>query len=180
MNDIDRTPDLDNSGSFAVRLWHARSSLNITQEELASRAGIPGGQTTIAHYEAGRREPNLENLRRLVWALGESADYLLATRPRTDEPYRAADCTAGKRVMRVRIVPPDNATESMREQAGDIEVVGRLYVLRTPEGTSEVEHEALATRLKGALGEAYADGTPFSWLVMSHDWRIDECDVEGA
>lgn len=178
--DMDRTPDLDNSGSFAVRLWHARSSLHISQEELAARAGIPGGQTTIAHYEAGRREPGLDNLRRLVWALGESADYLLATRPRTDEPYRAADCTPGKRVARVRIVPPEGAPESMREQAGDIEVVGRLYVLRTPEGTSEAELVALAIRLKSALSEAYADGTPFSWLVMPHDWRIDECDVDGA
>jgi transcriptional regulator with XRE-family HTH domain len=92
MNDTDQTiaPDLDNSGSFAVRLWHARHAIPLTQEELAARAGIPGGQTTIAHYEAGRREPGLDNLRRLVWALGDSADYLLATRPGTDDDYRPA------------------------------------------------------------------------------------------
>jgi hypothetical protein len=39
----------------------------------------------------------LENLRRLVWALGESADYLLATRWRTDDPYRPENCAAAER-----------------------------------------------------------------------------------
>lgn len=89
--------DPEDCGSFAVRLFHARSSIPLTQEELAERAGIPGGATAIGHYEAGRREPGLENLRRLVWALGEAADYLLATRPRTDAPYLPQGCRPAER-----------------------------------------------------------------------------------
>jgi transcriptional regulator with XRE-family HTH domain len=89
--------DPEDCGSFAMRLFHARSSIPLTQEELAARAGIPGGATAIGHYEAGRREPGLENLRRLVWALGESADYLLTTRWRTDDPYRPQGCAAAER-----------------------------------------------------------------------------------
>jgi transcriptional regulator with XRE-family HTH domain len=90
MNDDDKVIDQSNSssGAFATRLYLARTAVPLTQEALAERAGIQGGQSTIAHYEAGRREPGLDNLRRLVWALGESADYLLATRPGTDEDHR--------------------------------------------------------------------------------------------
>lgn len=80
--------EIENSGSLAVRLSLARSAAQLTQEELAERAGIPGGAAAISHYESGRREPSLVNLRRLIWALGESADYLLATRRGTDDPYR--------------------------------------------------------------------------------------------
>lgn len=81
--------EIENPGSFAVRLFHARGAhppTGLTQAQLAERAGLQ--QSTIAHYESGRREPSLANLRRLVWATGQSADYLLATRPGTDADYR--------------------------------------------------------------------------------------------
>ncbi len=174
--------DPEDCGSFAVRLFHARSSIPLTQEELAARAGIQGGQTTIAHYEAGRREPSLENLRRLVWALGEAADYLLATRPKTDAPYLPAGCAPAKRVTRIRTVPPEGAPESVRAQAGDVEIIGRLYVLHTPEGTSEAEHEKGAERLRAALREAYPDkdSSPYSWLVMPQGWTLGAHDIDDA
>lgn len=183
MSDTDhdiQPPDPEDCGSFATRLFHARSSIPLTQEELAERAGIPGGATAIGHYEAGRREPGLENLRRLVWALGEAADYLLATRPRTDAPYLPAGCAAAKRVTRIRTVPPEDAPESVKAQAGDVEIVGRLYVLHTPEGTSEAEHEGAAMRLRVAMHEAHPDGTSYSWLVMPHDWKISAHDIDDA
>lgn len=80
--------EIENPGSFAVRLFHARGAhppMGLTQAELAERAGLQ--QSTIAHYEAGRREPSLANLRRIVRATGQSADYLLAMRPGTDDDY---------------------------------------------------------------------------------------------
>lgn len=82
--------EIENPGSFAVRLFHARGAhppVGLTQAQLAERAGLQ--QSTIAHYEAGRREPSLSNLRRLVRATGQSADYLLATRPGVDADYGA-------------------------------------------------------------------------------------------
>jgi transcriptional regulator with XRE-family HTH domain len=82
---IDPT-DPQSPGSFAVRLWHARNAVPLTQAEVAAIAGLQ--QSAIAHYEAGRREPSLANIRRLAWALGCGADYLLATRRGTDEAYR--------------------------------------------------------------------------------------------
>ncbi len=89
MSDTDtqsREPDIENPGSFASRLYLARNALGLTQEQVAERAGLQ--QSTIAHYEAGRREPSLGNVRRLIWALGCGADYLMATRPGTDDDYR--------------------------------------------------------------------------------------------
>lgn len=79
--------DTENPGAFPTRLYLARTAARLTQEDLAERAGVPGGQSTIAHYEAGRREPTVANLRRITWALGCGADYLLATRRGTDDCY---------------------------------------------------------------------------------------------
>ena len=80
--------DTENPGAFPTRLYLARTAAHLTQEELAERAGVPGGQSTIAHYECGRREPTVANLRRITWALDCGADYLLATRRGTDDCYR--------------------------------------------------------------------------------------------
>jgi transcriptional regulator with XRE-family HTH domain len=49
----------------------------LTQSELARKAQLEA--TSISHMEAGRREPNLENLTKIVEALGVSADVLLGT-----------------------------------------------------------------------------------------------------
>lgn len=115
--------DLENPGSFAVRLWHARSAVPMTQEELAQRSGLQ--QSAVAHYEAGRREPSVTNLRRLVLALGCGADYLLATRPETDADYGAPTRPA----RRCRI----DATESALRELG----VGPIRSLRCAELAEE-------------------------------------------
>lgn len=61
--------------SFASRLRTAREARGLTQVDLAARTGIV--QNALSHYECGRREPSLDNLRRLAVALGVSAGYLL-------------------------------------------------------------------------------------------------------
>jgi transcriptional regulator with XRE-family HTH domain len=63
--------------SFAYRLRNVRELSGLTQTELGAKADID--QALIAHFEGGRREPNLENFVRLVKALGISADVLLGT-----------------------------------------------------------------------------------------------------
>ena len=54
--------------TFATNLRRLRCESKMTQAQLASKAGMPSAQ--ISHYESGRREPNLANLRALQEALG--------------------------------------------------------------------------------------------------------------
>lgn len=62
---------------FAARLKGVREMSGLTQVELAKKTKLQ--PSSIAHFEAGRREPNLENLTKLIKALGVSADVLLGT-----------------------------------------------------------------------------------------------------
>ena len=73
---------------FAERLKYARETLRqLTQSDLASRAGLPS--TSISHFEnpTGTRKPSFDNLRRLANALDVTTDYLLG---RTDSPVGAS------------------------------------------------------------------------------------------
>jgi transcriptional regulator with XRE-family HTH domain len=179
-------PDDPNAypGSFAVRLFHARGAhppIGLTQAQLAERAGLQ--QSTIAHYEAGRREPNLSNLRRLVRATGQSADYLIATRPGTDDDYQQSGAAVerpAERRYRVSLTPPEQASAEVRARAGDVEIVGRLYVLRCPEHSSESERERAGDLLEETLKSVHGDGSPYSWLVLPDGWSIEAGEVEPA
>lgn len=144
-DDRDISP-ADDLGSFAARLALARSAAQLTQEALAELAGLQ--QSAVAHYEAGRREPSLANLRNLVWALGCGADYLLATRRGTDEAYRRDGYADGARSPAPAAQQADPRTlllgqlaEGMQAAlaAGDVEA-------------ARVAHDALG-RLMGPRGE---------------------------
>lgn len=60
---------------FASRLKNIREERGLTQAQLAQQAGLQ--PSAIAHFEAERRKPSFENVRRLTKALGVSADFLL-------------------------------------------------------------------------------------------------------
>ena len=60
---------------FATRLKEARERQGLSQAQLAQRAEMQ--PSAIAHFEADRRKPSFENVRRLATALGISSDYLL-------------------------------------------------------------------------------------------------------
>lgn len=60
---------------FAARLREARESRGWNQAELAQRADMQ--PSAIAHFEASRRKPSFDNVRRLAKALEVSADYLM-------------------------------------------------------------------------------------------------------
>lgn len=60
---------------FGQKLRKLRERRDMTQAELGRAVGLQ--QAQIGHYEAGRREPSIENLRKLCLALHVSADYLL-------------------------------------------------------------------------------------------------------
>jgi transcriptional regulator with XRE-family HTH domain len=65
------------TATFADRLRNLREMSGLTQAELGEKSKI--NSTQIAHFENGGREPNLENLVKIVKALGISADVLLGT-----------------------------------------------------------------------------------------------------
>ena len=57
------------------RVKQARERLGLSQAELAARCGVD--QAWVGHIEAGRREPRVDNLRKLAAGLHVSADWLL-------------------------------------------------------------------------------------------------------
>lgn len=71
------TPDRE---LFKKRLVGIRKVRNLSQDELAKRAGLPS--TAVSHFESGARKPSFDNLRKLADALDVSIDYLMG---RTEE-----------------------------------------------------------------------------------------------
>ena len=63
--------------SFAARLRRIRDKRELSQSDLARRAGMQ--PSAVAHFEADRRKPSFDNVRALAKALEVSADYLLGT-----------------------------------------------------------------------------------------------------
>ena len=72
---------------FARRLAIARRGLEMSQEELSRRSGLPA--SAISHYESGRRSPSLDNLVRIIRAMpGVNANWLLGlTGDKTTDQY---------------------------------------------------------------------------------------------
>ena len=61
---------------FANRLRIARETRELSQGELAARAGgLP--PSSISHFEAGTRKPSFDNLKKLAEALDVTTDFLL-------------------------------------------------------------------------------------------------------
>jgi len=80
---------------FGQRLRQARESKGYSQGELAVLAGMQ--PSAISHFEADRRSPSFDNLRRLADALSVTTDFLLgrvsepsASGPEAARLYRSA------------------------------------------------------------------------------------------
>ena len=63
---------------FAERLKEARRKTGFTQTEVAKETKIP--RSTLANYELGRTEPDIETLCTLIDFYQEEARYILGTR----------------------------------------------------------------------------------------------------
>jgi transcriptional regulator with XRE-family HTH domain len=61
--------------SLGQKLKASRRRLNLTQEQVAKRAGLDLGM--ISHYETDRREPTLINLRKITKVLRPDLNWLL-------------------------------------------------------------------------------------------------------
>ena len=60
---------------FKDRLREARLNRNMTQAELAALIGVV--KSTVAGYETGRSEPNMEKFARIMSVLNIDANFLL-------------------------------------------------------------------------------------------------------
>ena len=60
---------------FGERLRKAREDKGLSQQDLATRAGIQA--SAVSHFELGRRLPSFDNIRRLADALNVTSDFLL-------------------------------------------------------------------------------------------------------
>lgn len=69
--------------TFSQKLKKAREITGFTQEETSLETGIP--RSTLANYEAGRTEPDIENLGILADFYGVSIDWLIGTRGEKNE-----------------------------------------------------------------------------------------------
>ncbi|WP_201259650.1 helix-turn-helix domain-containing protein [Tissierella sp. P1] len=63
--------------SLSDNLRKLRNSLNLTQDQVSTELKI--NRATYAHYETGRREPDIETLKLLAKYYNVTTDYLLET-----------------------------------------------------------------------------------------------------
>lgn len=79
----------DDDGSvFPARLKAARELRQLSQGALAEKAKLP--PSSISHFEANKRKPSFDNLRKLASVLGVTTDYLLG-RVESPEPAPEAE-----------------------------------------------------------------------------------------
>ena len=71
---------------FPARLRKARDLRDLSQEELARRAGLQA--SAVSHFETGARKPSFHNLKKLADALSVTTDYLIG---RVDDPTGLGD-----------------------------------------------------------------------------------------
>lgn len=64
--------------SFVSKLKYARQRTGFTQREVAKETGIP--QSTIANYETGRTQPDIENIGILGEFYNIDLNWLFGTR----------------------------------------------------------------------------------------------------
>ena len=63
------------NNTFGKNMQNIRWVLDISQEELARRAGLQ--VSAISHFETGRRDPSLKNIRKICKGLGCSPNALI-------------------------------------------------------------------------------------------------------
>lgn len=81
-------------------------------------------------------------------------------------------------MAKLKFIAPESATDEMRAAAGDVDILGRLYVLRVPGYSSEQERARAMATLTEYLKGAHADGSPYSCILLPEGWRIEAYDVE--
>lgn len=81
-------------------IWLARRKQGLSQRKLAERART--SQATIAAYEAGRKQPSLDTLARIVRAAGLDLRVTLAALDDHDDRMRAYEAALPAKVVQRR------------------------------------------------------------------------------
>ncbi len=105
---------------FPSRLRTARERRKLSQVELAQRTGLQ--PSAVSHFEAGRRAPSFDNLKRLANALDVTTDYLLG---RTEEVGRPGWEALGPTVDRLFRHASEISQEDLETLADFAEVLAR-------------------------------------------------------
>ena len=103
-----------------------RTSLRMSQAELAKRVGIP--QSHIASIETGKTDPQLTTMRRIFNAL--SCDLVIEPRPAKLIPDLLRDRA---RALALRRLKQSMGTMALENQAPDAEIFRSLLEKRTDE-----------------------------------------------
>lgn len=72
------------SESFPSKLKKARMETGFTQDETSKETGIP--RSTIANWELGRTQPDIESIGTLADFYGVSVDWLFGTKGGKSHP----------------------------------------------------------------------------------------------
>ncbi|WP_200919370.1 XRE family transcriptional regulator [Curtobacterium sp. Leaf261] len=131
----------------AVLLRTARQRANLTQVELAVRAGVT--QSVISTYENNRREPSFAVLHRLLVAAGFEPEVVLHPRPerkplrnlvgeRRDEVIAAFEGLGGRNVRLFgSVARGDDTAESDVDLMVDLDAGAGLFALMEMQDTAE-------------------------------------------
>jgi uncharacterized protein len=142
--------------SSAALLRTARESAGLSQSELARRSGV--AQSVVSAYEAGKRQPALPTLSKLIAATGHK---MAITLERSDSSVRGLpDTPLGRRVRQHRQALLDAVAEA---GGSNLRVFGSVargedrpdsdvdLLVDLPEGTGLFALQALEGRLRRIL-----------------------------
>src|SRR5918994_4024161 len=159
--------DADNAPAFGVMLREYRTTLGLTQEELASRAGLTA--KAVSALERGeRKRPYPHTVRALAYALGlsdeERASLLAAV------PNRGTDAAPAAAVQEQSAMPAPHTSLLGRERELE-EIQGFLTEVRlmTLTGTGGVGKTRLALEAARRAQDLFPDGVAFVGLAPLND-----------
>lgn len=122
---------------FGYNLKSVRTAAGITQKDMSSRIGV--AKSTYSLYESGKREPNVQMIKKIVAVLNISSDALLgiqnaknpffvsASEKLLVQKYRKLSANSKERVDRIIDMELDLETKSSIEKKTTLRTVqGRV------------------------------------------------------
>ena len=73
---------------FSINLKKLRQLNGVTQTEFAKALGVAGG--TVGNWESGKREPDLDTIKRIAEYFHSTTDYLIGKETNKDEEVKVA------------------------------------------------------------------------------------------